>query len=260
MNLSEITVVVGVDANTIQQLAVSLPTWRKNRPELWEMPWVVFADAAIGIADFRLFPETALVFRWPPAGSEPAYETQREKMVSGHVFVPAMYARTPWSLKIDTDSLALDSRPWLQDEWFEPDADGRYNAIVASPWNYAKAKGGGGTVQDWARKLEDWGDRIIGAKERLGLSEKISGNKIIYPRIASWLSLYHVPWLQLLAAELGRILPPYRLPVPSQDTTAHYFAARRGDRICRSNMKRGGWTNVPRLGELKIKAAEVMGR
>lgn len=267
MNLADITVVVGVDAVTIQQLEVSLPTWRKNRPELWQCPWIVFADrdspslftgdAWCKIIDVPTIPQTQLVC-WPPVGAKVQYETQRAKMVTGHVFIPAMYAKTPWSLKIDTDALALDSRPWLQGEWFEPDLQGRFNAIVASPWSYAKPKGGGGTVEDWARKLEAWGDEVYPGSPRLGLAERIVGNKIIYPRIASWLSVYHVPWLRQLA-EACKSCGEYRLPVPSQDTVAHYYAARRGDRIHRTNMKRFGWTNVSHLDDLRAKAAEIMG-
>lgn len=259
MNLADITVVVGVDAVTIQQLAVSLPTWRKNRPELWKCPWIVFRDRdQVILGDVDGFPVNSKLVCWPPMDTQVKYETQREKMVTGHIFVPAMYAETPWSLKIDTDALALDSRPWIQDEWFEPDLQGRFNAIVASPWSYAKPKGGGGTVEDWARKLEAWCDEVYPGSPRLGLAERIVGNKIIYPRIASWLSVYHVPWLRQLA-EACKSCGEYRLPVPSQDTVAHYYAARRGDRIHRTNMKRFGWTNVSHLDDLRAKAAEVMG-
>ena len=38
------TTVVAVDSKTISQLEISAPTWRKNRPELWDEKMLIIYD------------------------------------------------------------------------------------------------------------------------------------------------------------------------------------------------------------------------
>lgn len=258
MKPSDITVCVGVDSETIKQLAISLPTWKRYRPQMWDMQWLVFYDSQSGV----VWPATQLdlpphrVIAWPPLPVH--YETQREKMVSGHVFVPGLYAQTKWSMKVDTDAIATREDDWLKDEWFDCDDAGRWNRIIAPAWGYSKSKGGGGDITAWATKLEQFGDLACPEHPPLCLHDHIQGSKIVMPRIASWLSFYSVPWLRLLSQVCTIHCGAYKLPVPSQDTTAHYFAARRGDRITRFNMRKVGWENYSRIDDLRAAAENVL--
>lgn len=271
---SQITVVVGVDEHTLPMLEVSLPTWLKNRPQMRDMPWLVFYDGLESRPSLEFLHRMPLV-NWEALiayhGSQ--YETQREKMLSGWVHVPPKYVTTPFWMKIDCDALALEpNEDWLDPEWFEPEpvgiefpTDGTakltgYNNIIASGWSYTKAKGGGGNIYDWATVLEGWGDKVCPNSERLGLYQKINdeGTKIKTHRIASWLSYYRTDWTKELALACSSTCGEGKLPVPSQDTVAWFYAERSGARYHTAKMKRKGWTNVSRLENLRERAKLIM--
>lgn len=262
-----VTVVVGLDEATIRQFVVSSPTWLKFHPELYKCEWLVFFDGRTSWTskDLRaklgyLLPDHAQVVPWAAESSRVEYETQRERMVTGFVFMPAIYCATDYWLKLDTDAIAVDdSAPVWEESWFERDASGRSPVIIASPWGYTKAKGGGGSIEDWARSLEEAGDLLTGCP-RLGLDQHIAGKKIKLGRICSWMALFDRSWTAHAAAHAqvvsgGRC----RLPVPSEDTWHWYYAARRGDRIERVRFGRRGWTNVPHYDDLRRRVAELMG-
>tara|TARA_Y100000310_G_scaffold159589_1_gene159150 strand:+ start:1330 stop:2142 length:813 start_codon:yes stop_codon:yes gene_type:complete len=256
---SQITVVVGVDEHTLPMLEVSLPTWLKNRPQMRDMPWLVFYDGLESRPSLEFLHRMPLV-NWEALiayhGSQ--YETQREKMLSGWVHVPPKYVTTPFWMKIDCDALALEpNEDWLDPEWFEPDGLNRYNCWIASGWNYSKSKGGGGSIWNWADNLEAWGDSFTGLP-RLGLRERIVGDKIKYPRMASWLSYYRTDWTKELSKSCSDFCGEGKCVVPSQDTTAWYFSERRQDKVHKAKQKKRGWTNVSRLGNLRERAREIM--
>ena len=271
MALPDITVTIAIDRNTAKQLLVSWPTWQKYRPEMWNWPWVIafdwqpphglLASDVQKIADIMGLDNYEAV-RWPPVKIGPnepmaEYETQRAKMVTSFLWIPTLYVTTEYWLKIDTDALALGNKPWPLPEWFEPDEHSRKNALIASPWAYTKAKGGGGCIGEWAEALECFGDAVC-ERSRLGLVDHISGSKIKMPRIASWLSFYRTGWTRRLSVALDHYLGLCKSVVPSQDTIAWYYAERSGDRYLRANMKRRSWTNIPSYRRLKAKAEEIM--
>ena len=271
MALPDITVTIAIDRNTAKQLLVSWPTWQKYRPEIWNWPWVIafdwqpphglLASDVQKIADIMGI-KRGVICKWPRTeiGSDQpvaTFETQRAKMVTSFLWSPAYYVSTEYWLKIDVDAIALGNKPWPLPEWFEPDEQGRKNVLIANPWAYTKAKGGGGSISEWAEELECFGDAVC-ERSRLGLIDHISGSKIKMPRIASWLSFYRTDWSRSLAGDLGEYVGDCRSVVPSQDTVAWYYAERRGDRYLRANMKRRSWTNVSTYDRLKAKAEEIM--
>jgi hypothetical protein len=266
MNPREFTICLGVDKATIEQLRLSLPTWRKYRPEMWDMEWMVFFDRdQLRVSDVLgvFFAQGVNAARtWPvawPAVDAPAYETQRERMLTPHVYVPAVLAKTQWMMKVDCDVIATSASPWLEDEWFAADADGFYNNVIASPWSFTKSKGGGGDICEWASRLEKWGDTFAPDRPRLGLAGCIEGRRILYPRFTSWCSFYNTLWLRKLAESAKAFCGgEYKLPVPSQDSVAWYFAARRGDRWRAERMRRKGWHQCHGLAGLKEAAAKVL--
>ena len=247
----DLSVVIGIDRKTLEQANVSIPTWRKNRPDMWFMPWVVFYDP------FQLLEREvdqfimrqnlpAVVVPW-----ENDYETQREKMLSGFVHVPPRTVETQWWMKVDTDALAFPHDNWLEESWFEPDADGVEAEYIASSWGYTKAKGGGGDITEWANNLERWGDQF--ETPRLGLEKYIDGQRINYKRMCSWVSYYNTEASKHLLEHCED-----KLPVPSQDTLVWYYTARRGGRCIHAGMKRRGWTNTSKIKNLRIQAEEIL--
>lgn len=276
MMFDQVTVVVGIDAKTIEYLKVSCETWRLNRPEMWKMPWVLFHDWTTpgGITDKQLWQMTdqlsvpnLIVTPWPMGGaSRSDYESQRDMMLSGHVWVPAACVNTDWSMKIDADSIAMAPSNWLQEEWFadlcrpedgecDADCEPRY---ISPAWHYTKG-------QNFLGRLEEWGDNVkwgpYGDHSRLNIPFDPTHLRVPHKRMCSWVSYYNVSWLGWLCRELDRTVGAGRLPVPSQDTTVWYAEARENKenplhRLV--NMKKLAWTNCPKLSSLKETAARVL--
>ena len=238
----DLTVVVGLDAATLEQWKLSLPTIVANRPALLECPWCVFydRDAMTHGAVFEVARNSGLTvvdpFPWP---SQPnRYETQRGKMLAGFVHVPRYGVKTTHWMKIDTDVVATQySGPWFHQEWFQ-----NGNVLAASPWGYTKTKGGGGTATEWAESLESFGDAMILDSPRLNLVRDVRGtNKIIHKRFWSPVSFYETQFTTLCSELCEMHCGDEQTPVPSQDTTHWYIAKRAGLPYKTVNMKRLGW-------------------
>jgi hypothetical protein len=272
----EFTTVIGVDAKTLPQLRVSAPTWARYRPEMFDQPWLVFYDreqvtidtlrdtlAGIGCGRRRV-----RAIGWPLHAAA-TYATQRERMLTGFVHA-TRYVETPWWLKVDTDALALRPADWLPASWFAQDpttaqkapGPGRtgwpgyapgYYVWIASPWGYTKPA-------DQMATLDDWGDAVddLAAFPRLEIPYTPGGRRARHPRMASWLSFYRSDWTRFASELALHYCGPDRIPVPSQDGYHFYIARRRGDRYLRTQMRRLGWTNRPRLAGLQETAARAI--
>lgn len=270
--IPEITVVVGIDQATARQLLISAPTWKRHRPEMWSWPWVVFYDwqAPNGIVEEdaqkiveHLGLRQVRLVRWPvyALGFDlPQYETQREKMVTGFVYVPEHAVETDWCVKIDCDSIASGSTPWPLAEWFEKNDEGLGNVLIASGWRYTKNKGGGGTIEEWAEKLESFGDAAFGGLPRLNLKDKINknGTKIVMSRIASWICFQQTSWVKDMSRKIRNYSGRDKLPVPSHDTILWYCAERGKYVYKHAKMKRHSWDNYRRVKALRQAAEEAM--
>lgn len=246
-----VTVCVGADAATLRHLRLTVPTWLRAYPELADWRWLAFRDGSVSDADLlAVLPHGASCCEWRHDGVE--YPSQRARMLTAWVFVPQTVVETQWWLKVDADAVCLRRANWLEPEWF-----GSRAVYVANSWGYTKAKGDGRTGSEWAESLERWGDAAIGGP-RLGLDAAVDGQRIGTRRMASWLSLYRTDWTRLLADACTRHCGWKRLPVPSQDTVAWYFAARRCDQVIHTKFKKRGWTNIPGEAKLAAKCGEVM--
>jgi len=274
----QVTVVVGIDAKTIEYLRVSCETWRLHRSEMWKMPWVLFFDwTQLGqpkideLLKQLDLPQVSLV-GWPTI-PEHSYESQREKMLSGHVWVPATCVQTQWSMKIDADVIALAKSDWLQEAWFDElcrPEDGECDAdceprYIAPSWHYTKGV-------NFLGRLEAWGDSVNwgphGKHPRLDIPFDPTHLRVPHKRMCSWVSYYNVSWLQWLCRELERTVGNGRLPIPSQDSCVWYAAERersgepgnRSPGLYRNvNMKKLKWTNCSKLSGLRETAAMVLG-
>ena len=247
----DLTVVIGLDAKTLGQWKLSLPTIAVNRRELLSIPWTVFydwsqicADSVLQVAEANGLdrsPHLRFV-PWPPDDCEQDWPSQRGKMLAGFVHVPAHHVGTEWWMKIDTDVVAMRiDKPWQNTDWFQHDV-----VLIASPWGYSKCKGDNRTALEWAESLEEFGDACWTCTPRLGLTECVRGrDKIIKPRIWSPVSYYRTSWTKEVSALCSRHYGPYGLPVPSQDTTHWVAAERSGSRIVKVNQKKFGWSFCP---------------
>ena len=273
----QVTVVVGIDAKTIEYLKVSVETWRLHRPEMWGMPWVLFWDwtqisrEQLCMLASQLNVPNLRTVQWPGGGCPPKseYESQRELMLSGHVWVPGAYVQTPWHMKIDADVIALGPSDWLQKAWFEDTCDTQGGTLecdadcepryIAPFWGYTKGL-------NYLGRLEAWGDEVNwgphGDHSRLNIPFDPTHLRVPHKRMCSWVSYYNVAWERWLCSQLERTVGVGRLPVPSQDTTVWYAAERenkglRNYRIV--SQKALNWTNCSKLSSLKETAARVLG-
>ena len=241
MKSADITLVLGVDAAHLEELRWVWPTWMRFKPELRQMPAIVFYDSQQVRTEALPFlhehPNLRLVpWDLPSAGN------QRERMLTGFVHVPAHEVTTPWYLKLDTDVLATGAGDWIQQEWFDTDAAGEVPVFVSAKWHYTKPR----FVMDL---LDHWGDGIpaLASKPRLNLPYSSAQSKVRHPRIISWLFFGRTDWTREVAALTNR---DGRLPYPSQDSFLFYCAKRLGCRYVREDMSAYQWAHQ-RLHHIK---------
>jgi len=239
MKLEDITLILGVDAEHLEELRMVWPTWMRFKPELLKMPCVVFYDAGQvnrGELEFlRKHPQVRFV-----AWDLPNALSQREKMLTGFVHVPAREVQTTWYLKLDTDVIATEHGEWINPEWFEPDEQGKLPVFIAPAWGYSRPR----YVMDL---LDDWADRQAAFKrtQRLNLPYSSQSSVVRHPRIISWLFFGLTDWTKKAVAWCGN---DGRMPLPSQDTFVSYCADRLGCRQVRTRMTHYGWKHRrPRL-------------
>ncbi len=148
--VSDLTVVVAFDEEYVAKLRQSWPTWMAFRPWIREIPVLLIYDAELDLQCVDLsflgtHPNVRLV-PW----SMPDAKTQRERMLTALVHVPAREVQTNWYLKLDADTYATRSTKWVYDEWFGPIDDEFPPVWVASPWGYTKPA-------NTIAKLDEWG-------------------------------------------------------------------------------------------------------
>lgn len=233
MKNGDITLVLGVDGAHREQLRWTWPTWQRFKPELCEMPCVVFYDQGqLRPADLD-FLRSHPNLRTVPWDLPNAWH-QREKMLTGFIHVPAREVATPWYLKLDTDVVATGAGEWIMPEWFMPDEAGELPVFISSKWGYSKPR----FVMDL---LDHWGDRIpaLRDKPRLDIPYSSTDDKVRHSRVASWLFFGSTDWTREVAAFTTA---DGRLPYPSQDSFMFYCAARLRRRYVRVRMGAYQWS------------------
>jgi len=271
--LPEFTVVLALDAKTIEQLKVSIWTWYLNSPILWEMPWLISYDfgqiSEQDIADLFVMRNTDGMERpWGGVRLRPwqeneSYANQREKMLTSFVFA-AERVETDWWIKIDTDAICMAKQDWIDPVWFraiggppEPydhaKNTARYNAWISNPWPYTKPA-------NQMEKLDDWADEHkYPPGNRLNIPYDVGARRCGHPRMASWLSFYNTAWTAEIACELRTIYNGEpRMPVPSQDGFHFFMGERMRMRTQKVRFKKLGWGNHSKLQNLKTAAEEAL--
>lgn len=225
----DFTTVIGIDHQHERELWTVWPTWSKHRPELFQRPMVLLADAAIA-NESRLrntgHPDVTVVTVPDMPGA-----SQREKMLTALTLIAPFVVKTPWLLKLDTDTLARKHDPrWCSEELIQGNP-----VFVAPAWNYTKPSTA-------IQTLDAWGDTVpeLKGKPRLDLPFDPAGNIVVTKgRIISWCFFGRVDWLTWAAGLCGK-----RLPVASHDSTLFYIARRNGDSFKTFPMKSLGWDHV----------------
>jgi hypothetical protein len=244
----DFTTVVAVDEQHVPELLAVWPTWAQFRPEILQYPFLLICDANLGDTQIAALTSHLNHPQLRAEKWEMPHVPQREKMLSGLVYIPARHVETPWYLKLDTDTIALKPAQWIQENWFQPDERGRDPVFIGHSWGYTKPP-------DAIQRLDDWADTVSELRQypRLNLVPNPGWSLVRCRRVTSWLLFGRTDWTREMAA-----YSPDRLPVPSQDTYLWYCAARRGDFYRRESMIRRGWIHIRDLSRLKDLATEAL--
>ena len=258
--MNDFTLVWGVDKKYFPQLFVTLPVWKKLFFEHTALPLLIWYDGAtpelkgmienlceslgIGGVDIRCW--------MPPLANQ--YEDQRDKMLTGWVYLPPNAVKTKYWLKIDSDAYPVDAlTEFPNPRWFEGNP-----VIVGHKWNYTKQRGK--QTRDWFDTLDEWGNTttLMHHKLPLGLRFPVGSNKVAHERIASYAAFFETDWSQILSSEChARCDGLFTIPIPSQDTFTWYVAKRQEKLIRRVNMKRAKITNQSSYARL-VEACEEL--
>ena len=245
----QFTTVVGVDLNCYRQLALSILTWRKFRPEIFKNPMIAFYDSdQISEEMVRLIVRHENC-KFVPWGNSAIYDSQREKMLSGFVLVPPVHVETDWWVKIDTDVVSYSSQAWLEEAVFQPDV-----CFVGSPWSYTKPKDQMFCLNEWAKKT-----RLNEHDEPVFHGNDPNSNKLKHSRMCSWIFTCNTKWSKIAAQYAIESCPEGKIPVPSQDGYHFYIALRRHDKWLSFPFKNFGWKTISNFGKLKLAVEEIIG-
>lgn len=225
------TPVVVVDAEHLEaELELSIQTWRKYKPQMWEMPWLMVYDRESlqrqrvqmfldlhGLSHTELLP-------WPPGGCG-SFVSQWEKMVSS-LYYACRWVRTAWWMRLDTDAAATGNRRWFSRRWFRSDL------VMVGP-RFMPIKGPD------MRWLDRWGDTLpeFAAYPPQSLEKKAGG----------WCTFHRTDWTRHCVAIAERHLGRCQIPVAAEDAFFTFCASRflKSYHVC--NMCRMGWLH-PRRG------------
>lgn len=259
----DFTLVVGVDARHLNQLAITWPTWRKHKPGILKQPMLIFYDRsqvtpAMIFGVVQEHPDLCTV-AWPEpscleyeGGDDKWTDPQRYRMLSGFVHVPPVYVSTRYWLKLDTDTVATGQDDWIDDGWFENDP-----AVVAQGWGFTKPPDQMMRLDLWAEMnaplLED-----LMKHDPLNLIPEPGLDKLKHKRIISWCGFFDTAFTGRASDMATEACGWGKLPVPSQDGYLWYLAKRLGLGINRIDAKNRGWQHWNTMFNIRQAAERAM--
>ena len=263
MPIPDYTLVVGVDAKHLKQLAMVWPTWRKHKPSLLAHPMIVFYDtlqvndrsvqAIVDHPNLRIIPwEPKLGIYDPKPGVEidKWNNPQRYKMLAGFVYVPGNRVQTPYWLKIDTDVVATEYDDWIDGRWFND-----YPAIISHPWGFTRPA-------DQILRLDRWAQShritLRFSTGPLNLVPEPGATRVHHKRIISWCGFFNTKFTHHAASAAAMTTGNCLLPEPSQDGYLWYMATRQELPIVTTSMKRRGWQHWSNDHNVREHAKEAM--
>ena len=148
---------------------------------------------------------------------------QRELMLSAFVLGTAKHVKTPFWLKLDSDSFATDDSPLVKESDFK-------FVFIGHRWGYSWEK--------HIRALDAWAatrDDLKWVKPPMYPRGSVSGRRFYHTdkRTISFVQLQNTEFTQMCAAKAG-----VRLPAPSHDTYLFYMADRLGLPVGTDNYKK----------------------
>jgi len=263
--IPEYTLVVGVDHYHLEQLALTWPTWKKCKPSLLDVPMIVFFDYKQVSSERvqRVVDHPNLqTIPWPIRGlqyvgkrkdSSKWNNAQRSMMISGFVYIPALFVKTNYWLKLDTDVVATGQNDWIDPKWFDNNP-----AIVAHRWSFTKPADQLVRLDQWVEKNVTNIPMTITTKDPLNIVPELGSERVGHKRIISWCGFFDTFWTYLMAKTTEVRPGKFRMPVPSQDGFLWYMATRQGREVLRVNMKQLGWEHWSAQSNVERRSREVM--
>jgi hypothetical protein len=230
---SKVTFVTSCDAKYLPKLRQNSHNW-KQRMNIMSYPLLIFIDDSVSKKQIKeIFPGgNVKIVKWdfPVAGTN-----QREKMLSGFIYVAAKHVQTPYWVKIDADVELQQRRahrycPVFYEDWFKYD-------LVGHKWGYTKVKGDPGQTKHWLNVLDDWWIEKNPEASPLFSPDLPVRERVGHQRIASFYCMQSTEFTKEVAEMCGD-----RLPVPSHDTLMWYVAKQMNRPILRTSMKQLGFS------------------
>jgi len=225
MLVPNFSTVIAIDLAHFKEFQLASLTWKKWRPEIWQNPMLVFVDTAPpprgeSCGWWRRKIERCIdhpnmqVIGWPDVPGA----TQRHRMLSAFVYGAAEHVKTPYLLKLDTDTLCLPCPP--QSRWHQDWMDKRKNyCYVSGSWGYTRG------IPMW-RQLLEWAKTVPefqGKPEVPGVIDEAK-NAVRHQRIISFFFWAQTSFIKTVAS----LHPGPLMPIASQDTLCFYVATRLG--------------------------------
>lgn len=238
------TTIIAADYEHLSELRLAMPTWKKNRPDMWQNPMICFCDGVEAEGwwsrQFRQFcdhPNLKMV-----SVPHTSRVTQRHRMLSAFVYGVAEHVQTEHFLKIDSDCACMWNHPsWMPDEWIQPDVQ-----FVSSKWGYTRPPKLFHDCCEWAKGIEAFN----GTPEAPGQLDE-SKNRVNHGRIISYVLLGRTDYMH----RLRELAPGPLMPCGSQDTFLWYVATRLGLKYIRTKFSEWGFAHNRRKLAVRCQAA-----
>lgn len=244
-NLDDITLVLCIDKNHLEELKFAWKTWNFFKPEIVNIQNKILLydqDIESLIPTLSFIDDSYSTYRFV---NRQYYSSQRDAMLTAW-FEAVRNVKTKFYLKIDTDCFATNNSK----DWISAIKDRDQYKIISNPWGYTKNP-------QRLINLDNWGDNATNIKDypRLNLKPNEGSDKIVHHRIISFLGVFDTDWTNMVAESCWKN-DHYELPDPSQDTFTWYCAARRGDSMKRIRFKRFGFAHT-RLSKIRKQINET---
>jgi len=174
-------------------------------------------------------------------------------MLSGFVYIPGLFVRTAYWMKLDCDVVATGQDDWIDEGWFKGEP-----AIVSHPWTFTRPPDQMLKMDRWVEENKERLPSSIVNNPPLNLVPKEGSDRLGHRRIISWCSFFNTTWTNEVARMTALGDGTYKLPVPSQDGYFWYMATRMGRGIVRPHMKKLGWEHWSTLFNVERRSREVM--
>jgi len=219
--MKDFTLVTACTPKYIKRLRWGLPSW-KIKPQFKDRKMILFHHGFKSLRNLKFvksYFDVKFIY-W----DMPEYENIRELMLSSFILGAAKYVDTEYFVKIDCDAYFTNSVDVFTEKDFNYD-------VVGHKWNYTKPG-------HWINDLDNY---------YLNEDTGRYGHRYYHRRLASFGCLHKTEFIQMLAKKFGD-----RLPVPSHDTVAWYFADKMPDRSWGTkSIKRLGFRNSSKWKKIR---------